>query len=406
MDIQRKFLLSKENADLEVDEEAIQISPMTNPKKNVGIDQYQNVDMHFQSDVNNCANKDKDLPIYQAKLPNGQNMPLLKTLLTSVCERDCYYCFSRAGRDCHRFTFKPEELANTFLQINQAGIAKGIFLSSGVVGGGVRTQDRLLDTAEILRIKLRYRGYLHLKIMPGAERAQVERAMQLADRVSINLEAPNSERLKYIAPQKLMLDELLTPLRWIDEIRQQQPGHKGWLNRWPSSTTQFVVGGGEETDLEYLKATDYLYHHLHLSRAYYSGFKPLEGTPLEHKPAVNLWRKIRLYQASFLLREYKFTVSEIPLDSSENLLLYIDPKLAWAQQNLIDTPVDINHAGIQDLIRVPGIGLRGAQAIIHGRKFSHLYDLRDLSALGLHSVRSAPFILFNGKRPPFQLKLL
>ncbi len=38
--------------------------------------------------------------------------------------------------------------------------------------------------------------------MPGAEKGQVERLMQLADRVSINLEAPNTERLAKLAPNK------------------------------------------------------------------------------------------------------------------------------------------------------------------------------------------------------------
>jgi predicted DNA-binding helix-hairpin-helix protein len=124
-----------------------------------------------------------DLMIHRAIMPGGKRIPLLKTLLTSACERDCYYCSFRSGRDFRRTTFKPEEMARTFLGLNQAGIAQGLFLSSGVAGGGVRTQDRMIATAEILRHKLGFTGYLHLKIMPGAGRDQVERCMQLADRV-------------------------------------------------------------------------------------------------------------------------------------------------------------------------------------------------------------------------------
>ncbi len=130
--------------------------------------------------------------VHPAQLPNGQSIKLLKTLLTSACERDCFYCPFRAGRDFRRATFKPEEFANVFIELNRKGIAEGIFLSSGIAGGGMRTQDQLLDTADILRNRLGFRGYIHLKIMPGAEKAQVERSMQLADRVSVNLEAPNT----------------------------------------------------------------------------------------------------------------------------------------------------------------------------------------------------------------------
>ena len=123
--------------------------------------------------------------VHPAILPNGQQIKLLKTLLTSACERDCYYCPFRAGRNFHRATFQPEEFARLFVMLSQKGIAEGVFLSSGITGGGIRTQDKLLDTADIMRHKLGFRGYIHLKIMPGAERSQVERAMQLADRVSV-----------------------------------------------------------------------------------------------------------------------------------------------------------------------------------------------------------------------------
>ena len=162
--------------------------------------------------------------------------------------------------------------AKTYMKMYRSGIAKGIFLSSGVAGGGMRTQDRLIDTAEVLRNKLSYTGYLHLKIMPGAERDQVERAMQLADRVSINLEAPTTERLSRLAPQKIFLDELLAPLRWIDEIRRTKPAHFGWNGHWPSSVTQFVAGGSGETDLELLRTSAYLHHRLHLARVYFPVF--------------------------------------------------------------------------------------------------------------------------------------
>ena len=178
--------------------------------------------------------------IYPATLPNGQRIKLLKTQLSSACERDCYYCPFRAGRNFRRATFRPEEFARIFMQLFQSGIAEGLFLSSGLAGGGVRTQDRLIETAEILRFKLGFQGFIHLKIMPGAQRTQVERSMQLADRVSVNLEAPNSSRLARLAPHKQFTDELLEPLKWVAAVRKNQPAEKGWNGKWPSSVTQFV----------------------------------------------------------------------------------------------------------------------------------------------------------------------
>ncbi len=277
--------------------------------------------------------------VHPAHVPNGQTIKLLKTLLTSACERDCYYCPFRAGRDFRRATFKPEEFANVFIELNRKGIAEGTFLSSGIASGGMRTQDQLLDAADILRNKFGFRGYVHLKIMPGAEKAQVERAMQLADRVSVNLEAPNTNRLAKLAPHKLFLDELLRPLRWVEEIRKGQPAYKGWNGRWPSTTTQFVVGGADENDLELLATTAWLNKNVRLKRAYFSAFSPIADTPLENKTATNPLRARRLYQASFLLRDYGFDLEDMPFVDDGFLPLLLDPKLAWAQLNLKSGPL-------------------------------------------------------------------
>src|SRR5512137_660208 len=125
----------------------------------------------YPEKVENCPDT---VFIHPAVLPNGKRIKLLKTLLTSACERDCYYCAFRSGRDFRRASFQPEEFARLFMMLTQKGIAEGVFLSSGMTGGGIHTQDRLIDTAEIMRYKLGFKGYLHLKIMPGAERSQVE----------------------------------------------------------------------------------------------------------------------------------------------------------------------------------------------------------------------------------------
>lgn len=350
--------------------------------------------------------KEKDQAfVHPAQLPNGKNILLLKTLLSSACERDCYYCPFRAGRDFRRATFKPEEFANLFSKLTQAGAAEGIFLSSGLAGGGSRTQDKLLDAADILRNKLGFRGYIHLKIMPGAEKDQVYRAMQLADRVSINLEAPNTDRLSKLAPHKIFLEELLQPLRWVDEIRKTVPAYKGWNGRWPSSVTQFVAGGADESDLELLTTTAWLHKNVRLSRAYFSAFSPIPDTPLENKPRVEPMREHRLYQASFLIRDYGFDLEDLPFAGDSNLPLDSDPKLAWARINLSERPVEINRAEKRELMRVPGIGPKGAEAILQARRSGRLRELSNLRKLGIAIQRAAPFVLVNGKRSAQQMPL-
>ncbi|MCA9968651.1 MAG: radical SAM protein [Anaerolineales bacterium] len=346
-----------------------------------------------------------DVAVHHARLPNGKTIPLLKTLLTSACERNCHYCPFRAGRSYRRVTFKPEEMAQTFMDLYRAGVVRGLFLSSGIIGGGVKTQDRLLDAVDILRQKHRFRGYVHLKVMPGAEEAQVFRAMQLADRLSVNLEAPNDRRLAQLAPRKQFLEELVTPLRWIEAIRQSQPAHLGWNGRWPSSTTQFVVGGADESDVELLSTAEYMHKQLKLARVYYSRFTPVRDTPLENRPAENPLREHRLYQASFLFRDYDFALEEMPFDQAGRLPLDTDPKLAWAVANLRQAPVEVNRADRDSLLRVPGIGPKGADAILRARRLGTLREVRDLQQIGVQTKRLRPFVLLDGRRPTYQLPL-
>ncbi len=337
--------------------------------------------------------------VHHAVMPGGKRIALLKTLLTSACERDCAYCAFRQGRDFRRTTFSPDELAHLFVQLYQKGIAEGIFLSSGIAGGGPRTEDRLIATAELLRRRYGFQGYIHLKIMPGAERDQIAAAMRLADRVSVNLEAPNTERLKALAPHKLFAEELLQRLRWIEEIRRELPG------RWPSSTTQFVVGAAGESDLELLTTTEFLYRQAGLARAYFMAFTPVPDTPLEYHPPTPPLREHRLYQSSFLLRDYGFTVEELPFDADGNLPLERDPKWVWASRELAHAPVELNTADRPTLLRVPGIGPKGATRLLEERRRGRLRELADLRKLGIAADRAAPFILLDGRRPAYQLCL-
>ncbi len=343
--------------------------------------------------------------ISHAVTPGGKPIPLLKTLLTSACERNCYYCPFRAGRDFRRATFKAEELAQTFMAIHRAGLAEGMFLSSGIAGGGIRSQDALLDTAAILRTRLGFKGYLHLKLMPGVEYDQVLTAMQYADRVSVNLEAPNTARLAELAPRKDFMAELLQPMRYFEKIRRELPPQMGWKGRWPSLTTQFVVGAVGESDLELLSTTEFLHQQMHLGRAYYSRFKPMDDTPLEGLPAESPVREQRLYQASFLLRDYGFSLEDLDFTLDGHLPLGVDPKQAWANTHLSNAPLEINRASREELLRIPGLGPKSVAAIIRQRRREVIQSIEDLKKIGIRAGRAEPYILLNGRRAAQQLSL-
>lgn len=330
--------------------------------------------------------------------PQRGPIPILRTLQTSACERNCFYCPFRAGRNYRRVSLKPEELAGAFDQMQRRKLVDGLFLSSGIVGGGARAMDSMLATAEILRRKYRYSGYLHLKIMPGAETAQIEQAARLADRLSINLEGANAQRLASLAPGKDFWQELHSPLDWLHEWKRARRGG-------PSLVTQFVVGPAGESDRELLQTVETLYRQVGLSRAYYSAFRPVSDTPLAGCPPTPHLRQHRLYQSDWLLRFYGFSLAELPFDGSGRLPLGIDPKLAWAQRHLAGRPLEINRATQTELLRIPGIGPKSAAAIIAARREGRLLDLNQLRRLGAQADRAAPFILLNGRQPAYQLSL-
>ena len=338
-------------------------------------------------------------------MPNGGSIRLLKTLLSSYCENDCIYCPFRSQRDIPRAAFTPDDFAHLFYELYRAGFVEGVFLSSSVFKGSIKTQDQLLDTAAILRKRYQYRGYLHLKIMPGAEKDQIEQAMLLADRLSLNLEAPHSKTLSFLAPMKDFLAGMIQPLIWIHEIRSTKTPRFTWNGSWPSSTTQFVVGAAGETDLDILTTTEELYQKGGLSRSYFSSFNPIENTPLENIPPSPPLREYRLYQASFLLRDYGFSISDLVYENGDNLPQYMDPKLAWAQQNLLHNPIEINQASKQTLLRIPGIGPTRAASILKLRKQERIRSFSRLKKGNLVSSNTAPFILVDGKSPARQTLL-
>src|SRR5438270_11183539 len=339
--------------------------------------------------------------ITNVSTPTGKRK-ILKTMVTTACERNCYYCPFRAGRSkTKRVTFGPDELASGFDTLQRAGQVEGMFLSSGIIKGSVSTQDKIIDTVEIIRDRYNYQGYIHLKIMPGAEYDQLYRAMQLADRVSVNLEGPTQERLDALAPKKDFQRELLRMLQLAEQLRRTHPYEK-----LAGTVTQFVVGAVGDTDHELLSLSNRLHRHYGLTRAYYSGFSPVIQTPFEDVPATDPLREHRLYQASFLLRDYGWKVEDLPFLSDGNMLLDMDPKRAWAEQHLRQAPIDIMKASRQRLLRIPGIGPVGADAILKARRLGRLTDLSHLRQLNIRAPeQAAPYILLDGHRPVVQLSL-
>lgn len=332
--------------------------------------------------------------------PQKGKIPLMRIMQTSACERNCYYCPFQAGRNYRRVSLTPEELAAAFDQMQRKKLVDGLFLSSGIIGGGAKVMDKMLDTVDIVRRKYEYFGYVHLKIMPGAEIAQIERAARLVDRLSVNLEGANENRLLKLAPKKNFWQELLPPLYWL-------PQNKHTLEPWvkpPSLTTQFVVGPAGEADKELLTTVSGLYREANLARAYYQAFNPVPGTTFAEKEKTPHLREHRLYQSDWLLRFYGFQLEELPFDAGGNLPLAADPKILWAQQHLRD-PLEINRAARAELLRVPGIGPKSVEAILQARRAGRITTLQQLKHLGAWTKRAAPYILLDGHRAEQQLSL-
>jgi putative DNA modification/repair radical SAM protein len=357
--------------------------------------------------------------IYHAKVPGG-TMPLLKTLLTNACIKNCAYCPIAAYCDHRVVSFKPDEMARLFMAMHKAGLVNGLFLSSGVVRDPDTTQELLNDTAKILRTRYGFRGYIHLKVMPGASLEAIKEAARWANRISVNAEAPNEQRLKAIAPDKSFQGEMLPTLKRIAEIITQrrmewlerqgvvQRIGRGWLADLDelvsvptppvlSSTTQFVVGAAGESDKELLQTVVQFYRQFQLGRAYFSAFRPICGTKMEDAPAETPVREHRLYQADFLLRRYNFELDELPFDEQGNLPRDVDPKLAWALRHPERFPVEVTKAEREELLRVPGIGPETAERIVKARKEGTLLTAEDLQRLGVRLKRAAPFLTLRGK---------
>lgn len=325
-------------------------------------------------------------------------MPLLRTLTTNVCARDCFYCPFRAGRDARRETFSPDELARIVDQMHRSGIVEGVFLSSGVPTNGDQAMDRIAATAELLRGTYGYEGYLHLKIMPGASDAAIERVVTFADRVSLNLEAPSRHHLARLTSTKDLTRDLLTPLERTRRVIDR-------IGAAVSIATQYVVGAAGESDADLLRTTATLYKRWGLARTFYSAFQPVPDTPLDGREPESPVREHRLYQADHLIHHYGFDVDSLPFDARGHLPLDVDPKLAWARAHPDAFPVEVNTAPRIELLRVPGIGPRGVARLLRARRCQTIRAPRDLARLGIVASRALPWVTLDGYRAARQLPL-
>ncbi len=340
--------------------------------------------------------------IYEAKRERGQPARLLKVLQTNSCRFACKYCFTSCLIRRKRTTFKPDELATTFVSLHRAQRVDGLFLSSGIVPDANTTMEKMLATVERLRIRDNYRGYIHLKLIPGASFEYIERAVELADRVSLNLEAPNQTRLSELAPEKEFETSMWGRLAWAAELIRRARAEGRTAAR--SITTQFVVGAAGESDRELLETVHRARREVAVWRAYFSAFHPIARSPLAGQPAEDPVRVLRLYQSDFLLRDYGFSFSDLPFDEHGLLPRHITPKQAWAERHLQE-PIEVNRAPRGNLLKIPGIGPRSADRIIKARREARLRDLSQLQALGVTTRWASPYILLDGHRIPQQLGL-
>lgn len=321
--------------------------------------------------------------------PDGKALPTFRVLMSSKCAWNCPYCPLRAGNDTPRAALAPEELAQLFLPRYERGAVQGLFLSTGVDGDAHSANAQMLDGVEFLRKRHDYSGYVHVKLLPGASSGEVERAARLADRLSLNLEAPSAAHLAHISPERDWAGDLIAQLAWARDWQRA-----GLL---PSGlATQFVVGASGESDRELLLTTTWLYRELELRRVYFGAFRPARGTPLEDQPPTPFVREQRLKEADWLLRNYGFAPAELPYGDGGDLPLHIDPKLAWALAHPELFPVELNTADQELLLRVPGLGPVSVRRIIRLRREYHFRDPAHLKSLGSAVGRARDFVTLDG----------
>jgi len=332
--------------------------------------------------------------IYPTALPGGGMVHMLKVLMSNVCVNNCSYCFFGAKRNCGRRTgFRPEELAALFMGFYRTGEVNGLFLSSGIKGSSDETMADMIKTARLLRDRYHFNGYIHLKILPGIQEDQVREAILLANRISLNLEAPSRAHLEKIAPDKAFGRDLLKRMDWTGELIRRGEG------RTASQTTQFVVGPSGESDLDILRTVDWVYRERYIFRSYFSAYQnPDDPLRQSGTDKDSLLREHRLYQCDFLMRAYGFRFPDLVFDDENRIPLQTDPKTAWALLHPDFYPVDINRSSEEDLMRVPGIGPLSASRIVEWRRENPFRYEEDLKKTGCVLSRTKGYIEFSGRK--------
>jgi len=335
-----------------------------------------------------CATKDDehrrrskdDKWVYPVIMPNGGTTYLFKTLLSNECINNCKYCPLRAGSDRNHCSLAPDELVRTFLSYYRARRVSGLFLSSAVTNNPDSTMERINRAALILR-KMQFRGYIHLKIIPGASEEAIRQSVSLASAVSLNIETAGEDNFKLLSTTKDYLRDIIRPMQLISRLTA-----KGACYGGVKQTTQFVVGASHETDREIMNYSWGLYKKLGLSRIYFSAYQRGAGSadlPGERSGFTNrnlLTREHRLYQVDWLVRKYGFKAEEIPVGTDGNLSLETDPKEMWARTHPEFFPVNINQDDKYRLLRVPGLGQVMVERILAFRK--NKTKIRSLEDLG------------------------
>ena len=333
---------------------------------------------------------------------DGRCISLLKVLMTNYCVYDCKYCVNRRSNDTRRTAFTPRELADLTIQFYRRNYIEGLFLSSGVLRDPDYTTLRMIESLQLLRQEYGFNGYIHAKAIPGTSPELVQRLGYLADRLSVNIELPSQKGLASLAPDKSKA-AILAPMRLIEAQGRQNKEELVKYRHAPAfapagQSTQLIVGATEDSDRHILHLTESLYARYRLKRVFYSAYVPVVENPL--LPALHtkppLLREHRLYQADWLLRFYGFRAEELLDDQNPNFDPMLDPKCYWAITHPEQFPVEIMTAGLDRLLRVPGIGPTGARRILSARRTGPLH-FDDLKKMGIVLKRAQFFILCGGR---------
>jgi len=322
--------------------------------------------------------------IYPVTLPQGGSTFLFKTLLSNACVNDCKYCPLRSDAGLRRCSLRPEEAARLFVDHYRRRQVSGLFLSSAVTGSPDRTMDEINTTALLLRRRYGFKGYIHLKIIPGASDAAIEESLSLATAVSLNIETPSKRHFDVLSQRKDYYDHIMRPLRLMGRLTG-----RGMRFSRVKCTTQFIVGAAGEADAEIVRSMSDLYDRMNFKRVYFSSYQRGTGHPSipgEVKtllsPEEPFMREHRLYQVDFLLRRYGFRADEIPFAEGGNLHLNVDPKQVWADLHPEYYPVRINTSEKESLLRVPGIGHETTALILKRRACHRITRFEDLGVKG------------------------